>query len=651
MASSPSLLTLLPLPHPSPHSSSKPSPPSPNPPPWLPPPHHPPLLRHLLLSSSSSSSAMGDLRQLHAHAVVSGAMGDPSVASRLISLAADASLPYALSILAQTPSPDPFALNALLRAHALRPDPFGALRFYTDALRSPAAAEFSFPNPRTFPIILKACSLAPALRFGEMVHAQVVKVGLGSAASVQNFLVYMYASCGRIELARIAFDAISELNAASMNMMLDAYVKCGHLGDARKVFDEMPERDVLCWSVLINGYVQDSHFKEGLVLFRAMLGENKEPNESILVNVLSACAHLGAIEQGMWVEGYVKKKSIRLSVRLGTALLDMYLKCGCVEKAFEVFRTMEERNVTTWSAMIGGLAVNGQAKDALGLFSQMEFDGIIPNEVTFVGVLNSCSHSGLVEEGEKYFNSMTSLYGIKPNIHHYCCLVDLYGRAGLLDKAEKVIKKTPMKANSAVWGALLNSCKIHGNAVLGERVGKKLLELDPTNSGRYVLLSNIYAVNGRWEDVAELRRLMKERGVNKTPGSSFIDLRGSVHEFIAGDKIHPRRREIYAMVDEMGRKLRAAGYRPNTDQVLIDMHEEEKGTALFHHSEKLALAFGLICSDPGSVIRITKNLRVCDDCHEVMKLVSRIYKREIVVRDRCRFHHFRDGACSCKDYW
>ncbi|XP_072955809.1 pentatricopeptide repeat-containing protein At5g66520-like [Typha angustifolia] len=618
-------------------------------PPWMPTPQllsQHPTLHHLL-----SCTSMSHLHQIHAQTITSGAFRDNFVASRILSFAAlspDGSLPYARLVFSRIPKPDAFVANVLIRAYASGSDPLEALHFYTHVLESPVV---DFPDVHTFPLLLKVCSRVPSLPFGKMVHAQVFKLGWDSTASVQNFLVYMYASCGLVESARLAFDGISELNDASVNMMLDGYLKCGHFDDARKMFDEINDRDVLSWSVMINGYVQDSCFKEGLDLFHEMLKENKEPNESVLVNVLSACAHLGAVEQGMWVEGYVRKKDICLSVRIGTALVDMYLKCGCVEKAFEVFNMMKDKNSTTCSAMISGLAINGCAKDALKLFSQMEMNGIVPNEVTFVGVLNACSHSGLVDEGVNYFNSMKKLYGVRPNVHHYCCLVDLYGRAGLLDEAEDVIEKMPMKANSAIWGALLNSCRIHKDAILGERIGKKLLELEPTNSGRYALLSNIYAVNGRWEDVAALRRLMKERGVNKTPGSSFIDLKGAVHEFIAGDNYHPQRGEIYAMLDEMRRKLTMVGYRPRTDQILIDMDEEDKSTALFHHSEKLAVAFGLIHSDPGTTIRITKNLRVCIDCHLVMKLLSKIYHREIIVRDRCRFHHFKDATCSCMDYW
>lgn len=247
---------------------------------------------------------------------------------------------------------------------------------------------------------------------------------------------------------------------------------------------------------------------------------------------------------------------------------------------------------------------------------------------------------------------MENVYGIEPKVEHFCCVVDLLGRAGFLNEAEQLIKAMPIQPNSAVWGALLGGCRIHGNVELGEKVGKLLLEMEPNNSGRYSLLSNIYARAGRWDDVAEIRKLMKDRGIKTTPGSSLIDLDGLIHEFVMGDASHTQSKEIHLMLDEIMEKLKTeAGYVPKTNEVLFDIDEEEKETALCHHSEKLAIAFGFLNTSPGTTIRIVKNLRVCEDCHTATKLISRVYKREIIVRDRVRFHQFRNGNCSCMDFW
>ncbi|KAJ9686450.1 hypothetical protein PVL29_015379 [Vitis rotundifolia] len=607
-------------------------------PPWIPTPQllcKYPILRHL-----SSCKTLKDLTQIHAQTITTGIFSDNFVASRILSFAAlspHGSIPYARFLFYRIRKPDIFIANTLIRAYAFSPNPIDAVVFYSEMTESSVV----FPDVHTFPLLLKACSEIPSLRLGEAIHSHVCKLGWSSEVSVSNFLVQMYASCGLIESAELVFDRTPECDGASWNIMIGGYLKCGVFESARRMFEAMPDRDVVSWSVMINGYVQESRFKEGLGLFQDMMEEKIEPNESVLVNTLSACAHLGAMEQGKWIERYMERKNVRLTVRLGTALIDMYSKCGSVERALEVFHKMKEKNVLAWSAMINGLAINGQGKDALNLFSQMEMQGAKPNEVTFIGILNACSHSKLVDEGCGFFHSMTSIYGLKPNAHHYCCMVDLYGRAGMLDQAQTVIKSMPFKPNSAIWGALLNACRIHGDTELGEQVGKRLLELEPNHGGRYVLLSNIYAACGRWDRVSELRRMMRERQVSKTPGCSFIDLGDTIHEFVAGDSSHPQLEMIYAKLGEMSQELKAAGYKPDTAQE----------TALCHHSEKLAIAFGLIKTDPGTTIRITKNLRVCADCHSATKLISKIYNREIIVRDRCRFHHFRDGSCSCMDFW
>ncbi|XP_042477807.1 pentatricopeptide repeat-containing protein At5g66520-like [Macadamia integrifolia] len=615
---------------------------------WIPTPDL--LSKYPTLHHLSSCKTMNQLTQIHAQTITTGIFHDNFVASRILSFAAlspHGSINYARLLFSRIRKPDVFIANTLIRAYAFSLNPVDAILFYAHILEH----SLVLPDIHTFPLLLRACSEIPSLSLGQAIHSHVFKLGLSHQVPILNFLVQMYSSCSSLESAKLVFDRIPECDDASWNIMMSGFMKCGRLELAREMFDGMWDRNVVSWSVMINGYVQHSRFKEGLELFREMLMKKVEPNESVLVNILSACSHLGAMEQGKWIEGLLRKKDSGFTVRLGTALIDMYSKCGCTEKALEIFHEMKEKNVLAWSAMINGFAINGRGKDALHLFSQMEMFGTKPNEVTFIGVLNACSHSGFVHEGSSYFNSMTKVYGLEPNAHHYCCLVDLYGRAGLLNEAEKVIKSMPMKPNSSILGALLNACRIHGNTQLGEQVGKQLLELEPNHSGRYVLLSNIYALSGRWDCVAELRSVMRERGISKIPGCSFIDVGGAIHEFVAGDNTHPESEKIYGKLEEISKELKLAGYKPNMSEVLLNMDEEEKETALCHHSEKLAIAFGFINSKSGTTIRITKNLRVCADCHSVTKLISKIYNREIVLRDRCRFHHFRDGSCSCMDFW
>ncbi|GJN05651.1 hypothetical protein PR202_ga23300 [Eleusine coracana subsp. coracana] len=263
-----------------------------------------------------------------------------------------------------------------------------------------------------------------------------------------------------------------------------------------------------------------------------------------------------------------------------------------------------------------------------------------PDEVTFIGVLTACTHSGLVDKGRELFQVMIDNYRIAPNVMHYGCMIDLLGRAGKLKEAMETMRKMPMRPNTTIWGTLLAACRVHCNTEIGELAAERLLELDPQNSMAFALLSNMYAKSNRWEDVRRLRHAIMEKGIKKEPGCSLIEMDGMIHEFVAGDRSHPMSKEIYSKLDRVLADLKNAGYV-----------EEEKPNVVYWHSEKLAIAFALLSSEPNVVIRIVKNLRMCLDCHNAIKMISSLYGREVVVRDRTRFHHFRHGFCSCKDYW
>ncbi|MED6183340.1 hypothetical protein PIB30_037067 [Stylosanthes scabra] len=312
---------------------------------------------------------------------------------------------------------------------------------------------------------------------------------------------------------------------------------------------------------------------------------------------------------------------------VNNSLLDFYAKCGSIREAQQVFGEMRERNVVSFTSLIVGLAVNGFGEEALEFFKDMEEQRLKPGEITFVGVLYACSHCGMLNEGFNYFRRMKEEYGIMPRIEHYGCMVDLLSRAGLVKQAYEYIQNMPMRPNSVIWRTLLGACTIHGHLALGEIARSHLLKLEPKHSGDYVLLSNIYAAERRWSDVQTVRRSMLEDGVRKTPGYSMVEL------------------------EKITELLKLEGYVPHTANVLADIEEEEKEQALSYHSEKVAIAFMLLNTPPGNPIRVMKNLRVCADCHMAIKLISKVYDREIVIRDRSRFHHFRAGSCSCKDYW
>ncbi|KAL4034980.1 hypothetical protein IC575_003654 [Cucumis melo] len=396
------------------------------------------------------------------------------------------------------------------------------------------------------------------------------------------------------------------------------------------------------------------HFMEAVDIFHNMLAKGMSPNEHTLASALSACANLVALDQGRWMHVYIKKNNIQMNERLLAGLIDMYAKCGELEFASKLFNSNPQlmRKVWPWNAMIGGFAVHGKSKEAIEVFEQMKIEKVSPNKVTFVSLLNACSHGNRVKEGRYYFESMASHYGVKPVLEHYGCLVDLLGRAGRLKEAEEIISSMHLTPDVAIWGALLSACKIHKDVEMGERIGKIVKELDPNHLGCHVLLANIYSLTGNWNEARTLREKIAVSGKKKTPGCSSIELNGMFHQFLVGDRSHPQTKQLYLFLDEMITKLKIAGYVPESGEVLLDIDDnEDRETALLKHSEKLAIAFGLMNTTPKTPIRIVKNLRVCNDCHLAIKFISKVYDREIIVRDRIRYHHFKDGTCSCNDYW
>lgn len=419
------------------------------------------------------------------------------------------------------------------------------------------------------------------------------------------------------------------------------------------MFEGMVERNLVTWNSIINGFAINGRPNEALTLFREMSLEDRgvKPDGFTMVSLLCACAELGALALGRRAHLYLVKVGLYGNVHVENALIDLYAKCGSIEEAYRVFNEMASKTVVSWTSLIVGLAVNGFGEEALELFSAMEREMLVPTEITLVGVLYACSHCGLVDEGFRFFNRMKDEYSIAPKIEHYGCMVDLLGRAGLVEQAHDYIMNMPLEPNAIMWRTLLGACAMHKRLDLGNVAWARLVELDPGHSGDYVLLSNLYAAVGQWGEVHRLRRSMLKGGVKKMPGHSLVELGNRVHEFVMGDRSHSQSDEIYKMLEEIADKLRSEGYVPRTTNVLADIEEEEKETALNYHSERLAIAFALLNSAPGAPIRIVKNLRVCADCHLVTKLISKVYNREIVVRDRSRFHHFTDGSCSCKDYW
>ncbi|XP_030523533.1 putative pentatricopeptide repeat-containing protein At5g52630 [Rhodamnia argentea] len=438
------------------------------------------------------------------------------------------------------------------------------------------------------------------------------------------------------------------------NALIDMYAKQREITCACEVFKCLLDKDVISWTSLVTGYAHNGFFEEALRLFCDMTVEGIYPDEMVVASILSASAELTALEFGQQVHGIVVQSGFldsQSSTSVGNSLISMYARCGCIEDADRVFNSMQVHGLITWTALIMGYARNGKAKESLQSYNRMIAGGVKPDYISFIGLLFACSHACLVQEGRMYFESMTKTYGIKPGPEHYASMIDLLGRSGKLAEAEELLNQMSVEPDPTIWKALLAACRVHKNLELGERAARNLFKLEPMNSVPYVLLANIYFASGKLEEAAKIWGLMKSRGINKEPGCSWVGINGRVHTFVSEDRGHPRMYDIYLKIDEVMQLIKKAGYVPDLSSALHDVDEEGKELGLAYHSEKLAVAFGLLAVPHGGPIRIYKNLRVCGDCHVAMRYISQVFSRHIVLRDSNRFHHFREGVCSCGDYW
>ncbi|XP_050223127.1 pentatricopeptide repeat-containing protein At2g22410, mitochondrial-like [Mercurialis annua] len=341
-----------------------------------------------------------------------------------------------------------------------------------------------------------------------------------------NTLIDMYGGRGLVDLAQTVFDGMQEKNIVSWNAMITGYAKAGNLVAANKLFNDMPSKNVISWTSMISGYVQANRCSDAVKLFQEMMDANVRPDEVTIATVLSACSRLGSLDFGQAVHEYICRHGVKADVYVGNTLIYMYCKCGAVDKALEVFHEMKMKDGVSWTSVILGLAVNGFVDNSIELFSLMLKNGVQPTHGSFLGVLLACTHAGLVNQGLEYFENMEKVYGVKPEMKHYGCVVDLLSRSGNLDKAYKFIKEMPVAPDVVVWRILLSACKLHGNLVLAEIATNKLLKLDPSNSGNYVLLSNTYAGSDRWNEASKMRELMVEGDVSKPSGWSSIEING-----------------------------------------------------------------------------------------------------------------------------
>lgn len=460
------------------------------------------------------------------------------------------------------------------------------------------------------------------LRFCLQLHCLSVKTGFISGIKVISALVKAYSDLG------------------------------GDIDDCYKLFLETGNsRDVVLWTGMITAFAECEP-EEALFLFRQLQREGMAPDWCTFSIVLKACAGLVTERHASAVHSLVAKYGFEDDTVIANALIHAYARCGSISLSKQVFDKMTYHDLVSWNSILKAYALHGQSKEALQLFSNMN---VQPDSATFVSLLSACSHAGLVQEGNKIFHSMLENHGVVPQLDHYACMVDLLGRVGRILEAEKLIHEMPMEPDSVIWSALLGSCRKHGETRLAELAATKLKQLEPGDSLGFVQMSNIYCLSGSFNKARLIRKEMKGSRVRKEPGLSWIEIENQVHEFASGGKRHPQREAIFKKLEELIGQLKGMGYVPETSLALHDIEEEHKEEQLYHHSEKLALVFaimnqGSLCRER-SVIRIMKNIRICVDCHNFMKLASDLLGKEIVVRDSNRFHHFKDRRCSCNDYW
>lgn len=571
------------------------------------------------LSLLKRCKSLRELKQIHVQILKIGLLGDSFCAGNLVATCALSdwgSMDYACSIFRHVEEPQAFLFNTMMRGHVKDGNWGQALILYFDMLKSGVE-----PDNFTYPVLLKACARLSATEEGMQIHGHTFKLGLQGDLFVQNSLINMYGKCGKIELACAVFDQMDQKSVASWGAIIAAHASLGMWWECLMLFGDMNREG--CWRA----------------------------EESTLVSVLSACTHLGVFDMGRCTHGSLLRNFSGFNVIVETSLIDMYVKCGCLEKGLCLFHNMAKRNQLSFSVIISGLAMHGHGRKALEVFSEMLEEGLVPDDVVYVGVLSACSHAGLVDEGLQCFNRMKFEHGIQPTVQHYGCLVDLLGRAGRVRAAFELIESMPIRPNDVIWRSLLSACRIHGDMELGEIAARNLMQSNSRNPGDYVVLSNMYAKAQKWDDFARVRTEMVSKGLVQTPGFSMVEVQRKAFKFVSHDMSHPQCDGVNEMIHQMEWQLRFDGYVPDTSQVLLDVDEEEKRERLKYHSQKLAIAFALIHTSQGSPVRIVRNLRMCSDCHTYTKFISVIYGREITVRDRNQFHHFKDGTCSCRDYW
>lgn len=507
-------------------------------------------LENRFVAALRNCARITELKKVHAHIVKLSLSQSNFLVTKMVDLCDHMGhVGYATSLFQNLVDPNVFSYNAIIRTYTHNRHYSLAIVLFNQMLTNPSNSSPSLPDKFTFPFVIKSCAALLCHRLGMQVHALVCKFGPHAHSITENALIDMYTKCGDLTSACHVFDEMTERDAVSWNSLIFGHVRLGQMESARALFDEMPCRTIVSWTTMITGYARTGCYADALDIFRVMQMVGIEPDEISVIAVLPACAHLGALEVGKWIHMYADKNGFLMETGVCNALVEMYAKCGCIDEAWRLFDQLVEKDVISWSTMIGGLANHGKVCGAIQLFQEMQKARVTPNEITFLGVLSACAHAGLWDEGLKYFDVMRVDYQIEPEIEHYGCLVDLLGRSGRLGQALDTILKMPIKPDSRIWNSLLSSCRIHRNLEIAVIAMQHLLELEPEESGNYVLLANTYAELGKWEGVSDIRKLIRNKRIKKVPGCSSIEVSNVVEEFVSADYSKPFSQEVFWILD------------------------------------------------------------------------------------------------------
>ncbi|MCO5566907.1 hypothetical protein L7F22_020591 [Adiantum nelumboides] len=567
-----------------------------------------------VLKACSSLGLLEQGQLVHTEIVEKGLGTDLPIGNTLIDMYGKCgSIRDASAVFITLPTRNVVSWSALISRHTQHGCGAEALELYKQM-----QVEQVQPDHFTFVCALKACSMQAALSEGRDVHKLVVATGL-------------------------------ESNKFIVSTLVDMYCKCESCSDARNLFDRLRECSLVTWNAMISGYVQHEEAEEALCLYEQMHQVGMGADQATYVSVLKACSALAALHKGIGIHSDVVGDGFESDLFISTTLIDLYSQSGNLDDAYRVFSRISNPDVVSCNALIAACAQHNEYRLAANCLEDMQHVGIRPDFATFVCILSVCSHAGLVKEGCGHFKSMSDEYGIVPTLDHFDSMVDLFGHGGCLEEAEDLLETLPIAPSLTEWTSLLSSCRMHADLNVGRRCFDRFVLIDYSNASGYSLMSDVYTHAGMNTEAEEVELLRRYANAWKKPAIASIELDTGVHEFSVGCERHPLSKAIYRKLEELRCQMNEKGYKPHVDSVLNE--EEDKEKSLCGHCEKLAIAFGLICTPSGTTLRVSKNLRVCVDCHSASKAISKIEKREIIITDAYRCHHFKDGECSCEDQY